>query len=69
MISNPLVKKRFKKEVDHFNKFFGSTEQIQNFELIDHEWSIETGELTANLKLKRSYILDKYKEEVERLFR
>ncbi|HNQ83794.1 MAG TPA: AMP-dependent synthetase/ligase, partial [Bacteroidales bacterium] len=69
MIKNPLVVKRFKKEIDHFNKFFGSTEQIQSFELIDHEWSLETGELTANLKLKRSYILDKYKEEVSRLFR
>ena len=69
MIKNPLIVKRFKKEIDHFNKFFGSTEQIQSFELIDHEWSLETGELTANLKLKRNYILDKYKEEVDRLFK
>lgn len=69
MIKNPLIKKRFRKEIDHFNKFFGNTEQIQNFELIDHELSIETGELTANLKLKRSYILDKYREEIERLFK
>ena len=69
MIKNPAIKKRFRKEIDHFNKFFGNTEQIQNFELIDHEWSIETGELTANLKVKRAYILDKYKEEVDRLFK
>lgn len=69
MIRNPLIIKRFRKEIDHFNKFFGSTEQIQNFELIDHEWSLETGELTANLKLKRNYILDSYKDEVERLFK
>jgi long-chain acyl-CoA synthetase len=69
MIKDPHVVKQFKKEIDHFNKFFGNTEQLQSFELIDHEWSLETGELTANLKLKRSYILDKYKEEVERLFR
>jgi long-chain acyl-CoA synthetase len=69
MIKNPIINKRFRKEIDHFNKFFGNTEQIQNFHLIDHEWSIETGELTANLKLKRSYILDKYKDEVESLFK
>ncbi|MBW6461171.1 MAG: hypothetical protein K0B08_11430, partial [Bacteroidales bacterium] len=68
-IKDPAIKKRLKKEIDHFNKFFGSTEQLQSFELIDHEWSIETGEFTANLKLKRSYILDKYKDEVEKLFR
>lgn len=69
IIKDPAVKKRFKKEIDHFNKFFGNTEQLHSFELIDHEWSIETGELTANLKVKRSYILDKYKEEVDRLFK
>lgn len=69
MIKNPVVVKQFKKEIDHFNKFFGSTEQIQSFELIDHEWTLESGELTANLKLKRSFILDKYKEEVDRLFK
>jgi long-chain acyl-CoA synthetase len=69
MIKNAIIIKRFKKEIDHFNKFFGSTEQIQSFELIDHQWSLETGELTANLKLKRAYILDKYKEEVARLFK
>ena len=69
MIKDPVVKKRFKKEIDHFNKFFGSAEKLHSFELIDHEWSVETGELTANLKLKRSYILDKFKDEVERLFR
>ena len=69
MIKNPIINKRFRKEIDHFNKFFGNTEQIQNFELIDHEWSLETGELTANLKLKRSYIYHKYKDEVGRLFK
>jgi long-chain acyl-CoA synthetase len=69
MIINPIIIKRFRKEIDHFNKFFGNTEQIQNFELIDHEWSLETGELTANLKLKRSYILDKYKDKVDLLFK
>jgi long-chain acyl-CoA synthetase len=69
VIKDPVIIKRFKKEIDHFNKFFGNTEQIQSFELIDHEWSLETGELTANLKLKRSFILDKYQEEVDRLFK
>jgi long-chain acyl-CoA synthetase len=69
MIKLAEVRKRFKKEIDHYNKFFGDTERLHSFELIDHEWSVETGELTANLKLKRNYILDKYKEEVGRLFK
>lgn len=69
MIKLPEIKRQFKKEIDHYNKFFGDTERLHSFELIDHEWSMETGELTANLKLKRSFILDRYKEEVDRLFK
>ncbi len=69
MIKDAQVVKQFKKEIDHYNKFFGATEQIQSFALIDHEWTLESGELTANLKLKRSFILDKYKDEVARLFK
>lgn len=68
MIKNPDVIKRFKKEINHYNKFFGSTEKIQSFELLDHEFTVETGELTANLKLKRRYIYQKYAGEIESLF-
>jgi len=69
MISNPEIKKRFKKEITEFNKQFGSTEKIQNFDLLDHEFSIETGELTANLKVKRGFITKKYSERIEQLFK
>ncbi len=69
IINHQDVKLRFKKEIVHYNKFFGSTEHIQSFELIDHEWSVESGELTANLKLKRSYILETYRTKVDSLFK
>nr|MBC8321387.1 long-chain fatty acid--CoA ligase [Bacteroidota bacterium] len=54
MIDNKAVKDRFKKEIDCFNKYFGDTDKIKKFILIDHEWTIDSGEITANLKLKRS---------------
>ncbi len=69
MISHPEVKKRYKKEMGHFNSFFGGAEKIQSFELLDHEFSIETGELTANLKIKRRFIKERYKTELEKLFK
>ena len=68
MIAEKAVKDRFKKEIDCFNKQFGATEKIKKFELIDHEWTIDSGEITANLKLKRSYIQKKHKEQIDRLF-
>ena len=69
MINHPEIKKRYKKEVDHYNTFFGHPEKIQSFELLDHEFSIETGEMTANLKMKRRFINEKYKTELEKLFK
>lgn len=68
IITNKVVRDRFKKEIDCFNKQFGDTEKIKRFDLIDHEWTIDSGEITANLKLKRSLIQNKYKKEIEALF-
>jgi len=35
---------------------------------VDYEWSIQTGELTPTLKLKRNFIQNKYKDKIEKLF-
>jgi len=68
MISHPEVKKRFQKEVNEFNKKLGSYEQIRKYELMDSEWSIQSGELTANLKLRRNFICKKFKRPIDQLF-
>ncbi len=69
IIHCPEVKERFKKEVKFYNKHFGDTEKIKKFELLDHEWTIETGEITANLKLKRSHIQKKYTDIIDRIYK
>ena len=68
MIAEKAIKNRFKKEIDCFNKQFGATDKIKKFELIDHEWAIDSGEITANLKLKRGYIQKKHKNQIDSLF-
>jgi long-chain acyl-CoA synthetase len=68
MVLHPEVKKRYHKEIHDFNKKLGSYEQIRKYELMDAEWSIQSGELTANLKLRRNYICNKYKPVIEKLF-
>jgi long-chain acyl-CoA synthetase len=61
IISNENVINRFKEEVDELNKKFGNWEQIKRFELTPAVWSIDGGELTPTLKLKRKAVLEKYK--------
>jgi long-chain acyl-CoA synthetase len=62
------LKERIKKEVDRLNEGFGQWEKIKKFELIDHEWSVETKELTPTLKLRRKFILAKYPELVSKIY-
>ncbi|HOH99469.1 MAG TPA: hypothetical protein PLE85_02920, partial [Bacteroidales bacterium] len=59
---------RMMKEINHFNASLGSTEQIRKAEILDHEWSILSGELTPTLKVKRDFVLRKYAALVEKIF-
>jgi long-chain acyl-CoA synthetase len=68
-VNNPEVLQLYKELVDSFNKFFNHVEQIKRFELLPDEWTIESGELTPTLKLKRKVIMEKYKNVYDRIYR
>ena len=68
MISNSEVVARIQEDVDGFNKDFGKWEQVKRIELTAEEWSIKSGELTPTLKLKRKFIMEKYKALVEKIY-
>jgi len=55
--------------VDHYNVYFGDYEKIKKFELTDHEWTVQSGELTANLKLKRNFIEKKYQDRIDEIYK
>ena len=40
----------------------------QKFELLSNEWSIDTGEMTPKLSMKRKVISEKYKDAIERIY-
>lgn len=67
-IHHPKVLELFRQLVESFNNFFNHVEQIKKFELLPREWSINTGELTPKLSLKRKVIMEKYKDAVERIY-
>ncbi len=68
LIRNPQVIAMFKELVESFNKFFNHVEQIKKFELLPQEWTVDGGELTPTLKLKRKVIMEKYKDAIERIY-
>lgn len=69
MVKDQRVIDKIQSVVDHFNKDFGHWEQVKKFELLTEDWSIDGGELTPKLSLKRKVILQKYKDQVEKLYR
>ncbi|MFO7845917.1 MAG: long-chain fatty acid--CoA ligase [Balneolaceae bacterium] len=58
----------FSKEVRSFSKELASHEKIRDFRLLENEFSVETGELTPTLKVKRRVIEDKYGPLIEQMF-
>jgi long-chain acyl-CoA synthetase len=69
IINNQKVIDRIQKEVDTFNAEFGKFEQIKKIKLLPAEFSIEGGELTPTLKLKRKVIMAKYDALVEEIYK
>ncbi len=67
-VHNPKVLDLYRELIDSFNKFFNHVEQIKKFELLPHEWTIDSGELTPTLKLKRKVIMEKYKQAYDRIY-
>ena len=68
MINQPRVQEHFKSIVEKFNVQFNHIEQVKKFELLNKEWTIDGGELTPTLKLKRKVITEKYGDAIERIY-
>jgi len=68
IISNPKVIARIQEEVDHLNAKFGNWEKIKRFELTPDVWSIDGGQLTPTLKLKRKIVLEMYRDLYDKIY-
>lgn len=69
MVSDPQVLLKFNEEVALGSLEFGKWEQVKRFILLSKEWSIEGGEFTPKLSLKRKVILEKNKDAIEKLYK
>ena len=68
MIHNEEVKKRYDKEVKKLNEGLGEVEKVKKYQLIADEWTIANGILTPTLKVKRKVVMERYCEQIDKLF-
>ncbi|HCA83961.1 MAG TPA: long-chain fatty acid--CoA ligase [Flavobacteriales bacterium] len=68
MANSPVVKARIMQDIEEFNKDFGNWEQVKKIALLPQEFTILSGEMTPTLKLKRKFILEKYKDVVNGIY-
>ncbi|WP_299107207.1 long-chain fatty acid--CoA ligase [uncultured Winogradskyella sp.] len=67
--NSELVINRIQLEIDKYNKHFGKWEQIKRFELTPDVWSIDGGQLTPTMKMKRAIIKDLYQDLYDKIYR
>lgn len=69
LIANPRVIERIQREVEVVNAGLGNYETIKKVGLLPREWSIDKGEMTPKLSLKRKVIIAANSDLVESLYR
>ncbi|MBD3616690.1 MAG: long-chain fatty acid--CoA ligase [Gracilimonas sp.] len=65
---NEYVIKRIQKEVDKVNENLSKWEKVKKFKLLEDLFTIDAGEITPTLKVKRNVINEKYKEQIDGIY-
>ncbi|RIJ37273.1 AMP-dependent synthetase/ligase [Pontibacter oryzae] len=68
MIKHPDVIEKFKREIDKANEGLAQYETVKKFTIIPNLWTVETGELTPTLKVKRKVITANYHDVIESMY-
>ena len=68
-IEKDIFKKIIDGEVQAVNRDLESYEQIKKYHAVDYRFSENSGELTPTLKVKRRIVMDKFKSEIDGLYK
>lgn len=68
LLENEKIRNLYQKEIQSFTKYLASHEKIRKFKLLADEFTVETGELTPTLKVKRRIIEEKYHDLIDEMF-
>jgi len=56
------------RQIDAVNARLARVQAVKKFKVIPHEFTVEGGELTPSMKVKRKVVTEKYKSEIDKLY-
>jgi len=68
LVRTPQVQALVQAELDEANARYAQVEQIKKFKILNRDFTIEGGELTPSLKLKRNVVYDTYADDFEGMY-
>lgn len=68
LLQHPTIMELFKERIDTLQQQFAHYEQIKRFTLLPRPFSMERGELTNTLKIKRNVLNKNYAAEIEKMY-
>ncbi len=69
MVTDKRTLERYQRVVDKYNAFFGATEQVKSYKVINDTWTEANGCMTPTLKIKRKVIEQRCKDDIVNLFK
>ena len=69
LISKPEIIEFYRQRIEEAQKELARFEKIKRFTLLPHEFTVESGEITPTLKIKRKAIADKYKDIIDAMYK
>jgi len=68
LVAHPDVRKKFQSEIDTIQKDLPNYERVRRFELLPQPLTVENGEITPTLKVKRKVVEQKYAHLIEKMY-
>ncbi len=68
LLNDSSLQKLIQKDINDLQKDLSNYERVKKFTLLEGPFSIEGGELTPTLKIKRKFVEEKFKEQIEKMY-
>ena len=68
LVKDPELEKVVGEQVEELNKRLNRWESIKKWVILDHDLTVESGELTPSMKVKRNVVQSNYQDKIDAFY-